>query len=465
MADPHAMNQTDTPQFSKKVLWGEALIQFWNVAVKGLGLVNSFFILTALSVYQFGLYQLILSALVIADNISAGIFDDVVVNDTARGLAEGKKAEAKRLFSEFAAFEIGIGILLTAVLFFGSNLIAAKYGADIGMFVKIASFIIVFEACKATQDLFFTATVSLAGFSVQAAQELVKLAFLVFFLSRGTVGIREVMIATVGASLVSLAYSSYFFIRAYTKSFAGVVAARGGKLIAVFRTYGIGVFLRYGASRITKNIRPWIIRFFINTEAVAFYTLAVNLITLAQSVFPITMVGRFLPWTARDRERLTYLFSRSIKYAWWGGVFAALIGYLVVPELVIFIFPKYAPAMPLFLALLPILPLYGVYKMHKSLLLVLREQKILTARLVSELFLVSGLDALLLPIMGVVGVGVEYTLTYAWRVTLFHTQLRRAHPELKIKLRSLFRFDREDRILLEKIFAEVTRFLPKVSLG
>lgn len=448
-----SMPDEQQQSFSQRLFRGEFTAQFWNAAVKGTSLANSFLILTALTVYQFGLYQLVLAAIAIAESLSTGLFDDVVVTDTARGLAEERRPQAKRLFNEFALYKVIVGALLTAAVFFGAGRIEAYYGKDIAVFLQIASLLVIMEAVRAAEELFFTASVSLSVFAIPAVQEMAKFFFLAGFLLWGTLGIREVLLAAVGAAFLALLFSSWRFIREYRRVFRAVTATAEGQLREAVSRYGMAVLVRYGFSRVTKNIRPWLIKIFVNTEAVALYTLAINLVTLAQSVFPITMIARLLPWEAKEERRLAYIFRRSVKYVFWGGLAMAVGGFLIVPPVMTAIFPKYAPAMPLFWVLTATLPLYGVYKIQKSLLLTLREQKILTARLVTESFLVVGLNAALLPVIGVFGTAVEYVATYAWRVFLFHRLIAKAHPGLRWKMASAFTFDADDRMFFEKLRA------------
>lgn len=442
---------------SRRILQGELASQFWNAAAKGLGLINSFLVLAALSVYDFGLYQLILAAMAIAHTLSTGLFDEIVFTDTARGLAEGRARESKRLFGEFLAFKVIVGLALTVAIFLGAERIAAHYGALISGLLKIASLLIIVEALREAQGLFFDATVSLAGFAVPAVGELAKLPVLLAFLAVSSLGIREVLVASVIGASAALIYSTLAFARGYRRTFGHVRAGPAPLLLPTFRRYGWLVAVRYAVSRVSKNIRPWLIKAFVGTEAVAFYALAINLITLAQSLIPTAMIGRVLPWQAADPKRLRYVFGRSIKYVFWLGAALAVILAVLAPPLINLIFPKYAPATPLFLAFLPILVLYGVYKLLKSLLVALREQRVLTARLVTEMILVSGLNVLLLPLIGLWGVAVEYALTYAWRVGLFWQALGRNHPELRVRAFSLLSVDGDDRAIAAAIGREVAR--------
>lgn len=448
-------NRSDSFSFSQRLFRGELRLQFWNAAARGLAIANSFIILTALSVYQFGLYQLVLAAVVIAESFSAGLFDDVVSNDLARGMAERNVPQSKRLFTEYAAWKAVGGIGLAIAFFFGSDIVAAYYGKDIGGFVRIASFLVALNALQALEDVFFTATVSFSGFAVRTVGEVAKIFFLIGFLSLGTLGIREVLFAAVGAGAAALAFSSFFFLREYRGRFRHVPWLRGWTLWAVLSRYSYWLYLRYAVAKFMKSARPWLVRFFLNTEAVALYALAVNLITLAQSLFPLGMLTRLLPWEVSDPKRFRFIFVRSVKYALWGGVILALAGLFIVPPVVSSILPKYAMSMAVFQAMLLTLPLYGVYKILKSVLGVLREQRLLSVRVVSEAGLVLALNAVLLPVVGLFGIAAELTLTYAWRVWLLARSLGHAYPELALRPKVFFSFDAEDRRFMQRLAASL----------
>ncbi len=440
--------------FSQRLFRGEATLQFWNAAAKGLGLINSFIVLAVLSVYQFGLYQLVLAAITIADSFSTGLFDDIVSNDLARGIAEGRPGEARRLFNEFALFKALTGLALGAVLFFGADAVAAYYGADIGVFVRIASFLAVLNALRAVLEAFFVATVALSGMAVETVQEAAKLAILGSFLALGPFGIREALLAAVGAATIAFLFAVLFFLRRYQTFFRGVASVRESMLRRAAASYGWLIYIRYGFAKAYKGITPWLIRLLLNTEAVALYVLALNLITLAQSIFPVAMLGRLMPWEAKDPARFRYILARSVKYVLWGGALLGIVLFFVAPPLTGLILPKYLPAMPVFKLFLVTLPLYGIYKIHKSALTVLREQGILTTRLVTEALGVTLLYFILIPLFGLPGAASAVVLAYAWRVWLLAGGLRRTHPELTIKIASLFRFDADDLSVLRKVARE-----------
>lgn len=441
--------------FSELFLLGVSRSQFLTVVVKAVGVASSLFVLAVLSVHEFGLYQLILSAVAIAASFTTGLFNDVITNDIARSLFEKRIASAKRLFQEFFALRFTIGVAASAVLFFGADLVAHRYGQDIGSYIRIASVLVAIGSVRTAEAFFFQAKISFAAYGAGALQEVLRLAFLGAFWFFGTLGLRGVLIANVLAAGAVLGYTSFFFVREYRSLFGSVVAEKGILLLGIVRRYGRWVFLRYGFSTAFKQTDVWFIRLFLNTEAVALYSLAFNLVALAQDLIPTGILGTLLPREVPNDRRFRYIYCRMLKYSFWGGAVVAAGALIFVPQIVSVFYPKYLPAMPLFRLMLITLPLYAVYKAQKTFLIVLREQKILTMRLLTEALVTSAILVVLLPLMGLYAAVVEYLVTYAGRVALYSFYLGRRYAHLVLKPAQFFSFDRDDWEYLNRAVREL----------
>ena len=80
-----------------------------------------------------------------------------------------------------------------------------------------------------------------------------------------------------------------------------------------------------------------------------------------------------------------------------------------------------------------------------------------------EELLTLGVLALFLPIVGLFAVVVSFLVVYASRVALLTLYLSRHYPELRLKLRHIFSFDRDDLKVGQQILREVVR--PRRWLG
>src|SRR3989344_4884759 len=121
--------------FTKLFLKGEVLSGFWNSVVKGIGAVNSLIIVGALSVYQFGLYQLVLSLIAIAGALLPDMFDDIVFVEMSARWSQKKAGDAKALFGEYAALKILIGAVVTILVFAAGTFAGRLVHADIAGYI------------------------------------------------------------------------------------------------------------------------------------------------------------------------------------------------------------------------------------------------------------------------------------------------------------------------------------------
>ena len=469
VATPHTNRRVESsrerPSFTELYLWGASRSQFLAVLRKAVSSVGSILTLAALSVYQFGLYQLILAALTIADSFTGGLFDDIVANDLARGLAEGRLAWAKRLFHEFLLSKVAVGLIAFGVLLVSADFVARYYRADIAAYLRLVSVIIVLSELRGAEMVFFQARVSFSAFGVGVMQEALKVCVVAAFWAFGSLGLREVLLATVFASLGVLCYTSFFFLREYRSLFGVITAERHWVLPSIVREHGRWVFSRYAFSRAVKNTDVWFVRIFLNTEAVAFYALATNLITSAQSLIPVAMLKVLLPWEVERKARFEYIYRRTVKYGIWIGTAMAVGGFIFVPSLIELFFPKYLPAMPVFRFMLLSLPLYGVYKLQKAFLIVLREQRMLAFRVFTEATVMVLILGLFLPLIGLPAAAIAYLAAYGGRVVLYAIYLRRKYPGLKFKMRQLLMVDGADWQLATqaiRIFFKPSRWMKPI---
>ena len=306
-------DQAAPPTFSQLFIWGSARSQFWSVLVQGMGLANSFLLLKILSVYQFGLYQLVLAALAILEAFSTNTLDAIAGNEVGRSLAEGKKGEAKQYFREVFLLKLAVGALGTVLIFVAADLVANYYGEHIGGFIRLASILFFLAALRAAEALFFQSTRTLTAFGAPLVQEAIRFAGLAAIWFLGMRGLREILIVSIVASVATLSYMTIVFIREYRMLFGAVTRVGRRLLLGLARRYGFLLILRTSVSGALKQSDAWLVRLFLSTEAVGIYAAATNLITVLQGLFPLQMIGRLLPWEIGDPARLRHLYRRGAK--------------------------------------------------------------------------------------------------------------------------------------------------------
>ncbi len=447
------INESDRKHsFLHYFLKGEATKRIFDGIATAVGLVNSYFIISNLSVFHFGLYQLMLSFISILDGLNLDVIDGVVQVEMRRSFNVGDRGRAKRLYLGHAKIKLAIAVILAASVFLGASLIAKYYGEDVGLFISIASLLLVFRAAQSLESMLLKSLLTFSYWSYPAIREVAKLAFVLGFLFlTGQFTITQVITAHVIAEGLALVVMTFvLFISKYYRAFTGAAMEAKSLVWGVIGTYGKWAILRYFFSKISKNSTPWLVKFFINTEAVAYYSLAVNLIAFIENFFPLDGLAQILAFKADNINQISFIFKKSVKYAVWLGVVFVIGGALLTAPVVVFIFPKYEPAMPVFYVMLLALPVFGFYKILKSTLTVLREQKTLTMRVFNEAVLIPATLLIFLPLFRLVGAGFTYALIYLERTWFFYNQLVKKYPDFKINFSQFFKFDRTDRDLLER---------------
>jgi len=277
-----------------------------------------------------------------------------------------------------------------------------------------------------------------------------KLAFLPLFVFFSTVNLMVVISIFAFAPLMT----TLVFIPAFFKLYnpwRSVRASTSSELLPIIRTHGKWSIIGQAFGSVTGNIRPWLIKLFINTEAVALYSLAENLVGGLKSFLPTTTLSTLIPREISNTKKSEQILLRGTKYLFIFGILIMTAGLIAVPVIVHFFIPKYAPSLPLFFFLLIIIPLSSISGMAKTFLVSLRKQKYLFY--VTMFRTVGGfvLTVMLLYLFGLWGLVVERIsmmilsgllfFGYLWKNTIS----RESH-------RILWTFDAVDRQFFKGIF-------------
>ena len=440
------------------IVKAETSKRIFDGVTKALSLVNSYLIITSLSVFSFGLYQLVLSFIAIARGFTVKIFDGLISIEMRRYFNVQKIDFAKRLFLGSASFKlIGAG-LLTALIFFGSDIVAGWYGRDISTTIRWASLLLFIGAVQSLAIIFAESVISFSYQAVPAIKEAVKLLLILIVALIFEFSFLNIVIITVVTEAIATAlYFAFFFLGAYRKIFGRIKPVTENLMLGLVKEHGLRTLFIFGMKEVLTDTIPWIIKFFINTEAVALYSLSLNLVNFIQDLMPLSGLKAILPLKADEPKVLRFVFVRSIKYTLWMGVALLGLSLLFIPIAIRFIFPSYAPAVPVFLVMALALPIYGVVKVVNKTLGALREYRVLAMRLVNELVILIVGSAILLPLVGIVGIGIVYFLRLAERLIYLYLKLFQKYPVLRLRFRDVFSWDSIDVDFVKKSWRQFTR--------
>jgi O-antigen/teichoic acid export membrane protein len=416
---------------TRTLVRGEAAFGFWNVATKGVGVINAFIILKALSFFHFGVYQLFLSALGIAGLFLLDGFNAVVLNDVIRFGREGESEKAKRLFVEYVRFKLVAGTLLAGLAYGVGVAVSRLYDVDIGILIQILSPVILAESIM---TIIFVFLRSQLRFGVVASQgffrEVAKLALIGWFFFTSGITIRAVIIAfSISGVFMAILVAVWLYpsIRTWLKgSRHGVPLLR-----AIFFGEGKWAIGRAGVKDLGKKLNPWLIKVFISTEAVSFFSVAMSLVDLIQSFFPGNLLSSIIPREFADRERLRYVFVRGLKYTIIISLLLTVLGFVIVPLGVSLALPKYLPALPLFFVLGARIVCYAVGKMAGAVLTAARDQRFLFNRMLFTILITLALAPFVYPALGIWGAVLVSVLNAFVAAALFLWRAVALYPSLK----------------------------------
>lgn len=417
-----------------------------EIAASGFGFISALFILRSLSVYEFGAYQLVLSLISIAASFNfVEVFDGIVSIDMRRYFNQGKRDLSKKIFLENAVSKIGLGLIIAVVVFGGADLIARYYDPSIGLYIKIASILILSQVLLGVERILLKSVFSVAHWSFTALKEFVRLLLIVVLVVWYQVDLKEVIVVHVASDvIVLLGITVFLFLRSYRQVFAGVTAYPKSLMLEIVKSFGKLSILRFIASKTTGNAIPWFIKSLVNTEGVALYTLARGVLDTLGGLMPTSGPAELMALKVHDEQALTRIFKRSVKYAFWFGLILMVAGQTFIPPILVSLFPAYAPAMPLVRVMLLVLPIFGVYKVLKSTVTVLREIEIMMKKALNEVWVILISTPIFLYFFGIIGSALVFLVLYAERIFYFYPRLITKHAYLKLKIADILTINASD---------------------
>lgn len=430
----------------------------WNTlgstVTKVIIVVNIFYILSHLSVYEYGLTELVFSVIpVLGIFLLPGIFDTIVAD---MSVENGRKnhGRMKGLFIQFLKLQTVLGVIAWALLFFGAPIAAQLSGnQSIEYFLRIISFTFLIAPARSAVTMLSVVTIRFVDQSLfSVVEESSKFLFLVLFLGVLHLGPAGLLYASVLAPLIAVLLYLPRTFSAY-RQFSGVQALythRWWQLVGTHRKWSIGT--SYVGSLGTVA-RLWIIRAMLGTEAVGLFAFAYGIIGHLTGLMPLSAVLKpIVPRYVDNATLLSRLVRGAFKIQLVNAVVFIVIGFITLPLFIHIAFPLYLDATPLVLimlfALLPgavgsvVIPVFAALKKQRSFFF-------------ATVFKVC-VGVVLLPVMilsfGLLGVGIELGVTLFVSAVERYLRLRKLIPSLSMKLRDLVTFDNTERMLADKMF-------------
>ncbi|MFZ2887233.1 MAG: oligosaccharide flippase family protein [Minisyncoccia bacterium] len=433
----------------------------WNTAGtiigKIVGFANIFIILTHLTVYEYGLVELTMSivstmGMFLLPGLTSTVTADLTVE---RGRHDFGKMKA--LFLEYFTFTIALGILAWAVLFFGSSYVAHWTGNDlIDRFFKIVSFLFLTSPLRVITTMLAGVMLRYADQSFYSVvEEVAKGAFLVIFFFVFARGADGLLFATVLAQVVALLIFLPRTLSAY-RVFGGAVADVREPLWNILRDHRKWSVASSYVGTFGQNLRLWIIKLMLGTEAVGLFAFAQGIVAHATGLFNFsTVFAPVLPNFLADRARLGQIVTSVTKYQVYISTALAAVLVATVPFAIPYIFPHYSSAIPLLLVLFFTIVPNLIKAFHLTVFLVLKHQ---WGWFVIETIRTIGIG-IVLPVciwlFGLPGIALEVVLTSTFIAVERWRGLKKLLPEFYFRTNEFFQIDETDRRIFNMVRARI----------
>lgn len=441
--------------YTKKYVEGEILIAGWGIVAKGIGFVNTVITLSALSVYQYGVFQLLLSGYGFFSGLT-GIGVSFAGIDAARAMGEGKEARAKRIFLQVHGIRFVFSLVAAALFYFGSSFVLLEY-YDITFlaYFKILAFLFVSDACIAFAKKLMEYRLDFGTFARRSSiQKVIQCAILLYFLLFESIGIREILLSLVISSYISVLFLIEGVVRAY-QPWRLISAERGQVFLRLLRAHGKWFLAGQFLGLLTDRIQPWLIKILISTEAVAIYSIADSMIGIVKKLFPTSTLSSIVSVKVRDQEMARRILTYGTKY-FVMLVFMIGCGSLLFAPLVIrTFFSNYTASLPYFYVLLITLPMTALTIIPALYVNALRKQKFVFFQDIFKTIIRIPSLFIFLPLFGLWGMVIDKILVMTIMLVTFLLYISRMKDDIPIVWNRFFVFDDEDARFLREVKAEV----------
>lgn len=405
-----------------------------------------------LTLFEYGVVTLVLSVTGPVNSISGLGLDELILADTSRSLGEKRFGYAKKLLLSF--FRVRI-IIAAALIFFGWFLrgpLEARYGPAISHYFFLVFLLICAQFLKNAVNLIFQIHQKFGYLSFFGTAEVVVrfLAIILFWrLSSLTIA------TTLLSYVIATALPVILLLPAVIKTipyFFTVRGESGGVIWQILRRHGKWQMALDISSSFISNIKYWLIKLFLSTEAVAVFSVAQSMYSAVASLLPMkSVMFPIIAEKSGEPAVMRALLARSTKYSLIVYSGLLFLSWFIAPPFIRVFFPKYVIGIFIFQLMALRLPLNAFSISQAPLLTILKEQKYIFLMALVNAASVMLLLPLFMSLFGLVGVVAEWLITVLLIIFLREIYLRRKYGISSIDVRSFFTIDHYDKVIVRRI--------------
>lgn len=444
----------NSPTLFRVIARGSAIVLGSNILLKAIAFLATLLLLRDISVYDYGLWRLLLSVLTFVGIFTLPGLDPAIRADLGREAGQGNHSRYRAIFIQFSGLLLSLAAVVAVGLFIAAPYITVATGIGVTLYVRILAVCVFTSALlRVYSSAFSTHLHFYRAQGITICSSFFYLVLLIVFLYIYNLGLLGVVMAYALSSAMSVIIFFLPFVSTVRAELRAASDPSYSLWHSMIRQHGKWALVSDYSDTTIGSIKPWLIGYFISIEAVGIFSAAVTLLSALSNILPLSQVlASVLPRQAADREKLLFFSNRSIKYTLWAYALLALGVLVTAPIAIPLLLPQYAPAIPLLSVLLLSLASLAWGDISNTLLNVLRLQKLsfvtnTTARVLS----VACILPLGLMLFGVWGAVIDQIATSYIITALRVLYVRRALPAFGPRVRELFTFDIFDRSSLMRI--------------
>lgn len=443
---------------TKTIAKGGLFFSIRNFIDQIVSFVSALVVIKLLSVYDYGLWQLILAALGIFLIFTFPTIDKVVIADSSVEYGKKNFKNYKAILKQYSFLAISLAILVFFIIFVGAPLVSMITRKNLTLFFRVISFSVLTQAILGIYNVFFSTEMRFKSLAILTiASRISYLVLILLFLLFFKMGILGVILSYTLAPFITV----FIFLPIFLKRISWLIKIEEGDRKIFWQSFKKHGKWALGTDYVTQfvgNLRPWITGYFLGVNSVAILSVAKSFYETLSSFFPFTQVFQaIIPRTIFDKEKFSRLFQKSIKYSTWLYFLLFILGIIFVPIFIKIVFPKYLSSIPLFLIIsFSLLPL-GASVIFNYIFYGLKAQKELFISSLVKAFSVAIILPFSILLFGLRGTALEFTLLAYLIVLTRYFIIKKVQPDISFNLVELFRFDQQDRILIEKIINKIKR--------
>ncbi len=449
------------PRFLKTFLEGEAHFWFGGVLSKSIGIANTIIVLSTLSLYEYGVAQLLIAAYS-SLTFFMGLGSGSVNAEFFRYIGSGNIAKVKALFYQSTVLRVVVaGVLFAALYWGGFYIFANRFSPDFASLLKVVAFFFLSNAMSLVVQPILKGAKRFKALAIRVPLErAVHLSFLIFFVFvLDNFGIKQFLFSVAFSSIVA---NATLLPTAWIefKKWGAVKAEKANLLLPILTGVGKWDIARPFFGKAVALMQPVLIKLFISTEAVAIFSVAKNIVASIEDFFPIRALSALVQLNASNR----YLAGRTLiygtKYLAIFSIMLIVLGYAFVPILIGTFFEQYIPSLLVFRVLIWNLLLSALGVLPIVYLVAFRRQRFIFIHSAISSLMALTSYVFLLPVFGLVGLAYERLVTPSFMLILTGVYLYRKIPELDIPWSRFVIFDHEDSALIKRVYLGIRSRMP-----